>query len=97
MSTLADVGLRASRDSPSLRPDDLHRYWCGVSAFRGREMAKPKFSSREIVERLQMIEALVVVPLIPEPGKVDGHPETVMAYSSLTLGGLAPTKSDQQY
>jgi hypothetical protein len=46
-------------------------------------MAKPKLSSREIVRRLQMIEALVVVPLIPEPGKVDGRSETVMAYSRL--------------
>ena len=59
-----------------------------------------------------MVEALVAVPVIPEPGKVDGRPETpqakggrlpnrdydkamaetVRAYPSLTLGGLAQTR-----
>ena len=39
-------------------------------------MSKTKLSSREIVQRLQMIEASVAVPLIPEPGKVGSRRKT---------------------
>ena len=38
-----------------------------------------------------MIEALVAVPLIPEPGKVDGRPETPEAKD----GGLPNRDYDQ--